>query len=176
MSTPGLASTPDPVGPAKLARANGATGAASPADPADPAGLATGRSEVGSAAAEIVILTPLLVVLALVLVIGGRLCCALQEVQDAARTSVESAVIASTASSARAQAAAAANYEISHDGLRCTPYTMTLDVADFAPGGFVSVELRCGVGLVTLGIPGLPGSVTLSGQASAGIELYREVG
>ena len=155
MSAPGLVSTPNPVGQARLA---------------------TGRSEVGSAAAEIVILTPLLVVLALVLVIGGRLSYALQDVDDAARTSVESAVIASTASTARAQAAAAANYEISHDGLRCTPYTMTVDVTDFAPGGFVSVELRCGVGLVTLGIPGLPGSVTLSGDASAGIEPSREVG
>jgi hypothetical protein len=49
-------------------------------------------------------------------------------------------------------------------------------VADFVPGGVVSVQLRCGVGLVTLGIPGLPGSVALSGHGSAGIELYREVG
>jgi hypothetical protein len=41
-----------------------------------------------------------LVLLALLFVIGGRLANALQEVGDAARTSVESAVIASTASSA----------------------------------------------------------------------------
>src|ERR1035438_5521324 len=54
--------------------------------------LATGRSEAGSAAAEIVILTPLLVMLALLFVVGGRLANALQEVGDAARTSVESAV------------------------------------------------------------------------------------
>ena len=77
------------------------------------AGPAAGRSEVGSATAEIVILTPLLVLLALVFVVGGRLANALQEVADAARTSVESAVIASTASSAQAQAVAAADYEIS---------------------------------------------------------------
>jgi hypothetical protein len=138
--------------------------------------LATGRSEAGSAAAEIVILTPLLVMLALLFVVGGRLANALQEVGDAARTSVESAVIASTASTAQAQAAAAAGYEISHDGLQCMPYSLTTDVTHFTPGGSVSVQLRCGVGLVTLGIPGLPGSVTLSGDASAGIELYREMG
>ncbi len=143
---------------------------------AKPARLAAGRSEVGSATAEIVILTPLLVLLALVFVVGGRLTNALQEVADAARTSVESAVIASTASSAQAQAVAAADYEISHDGFQCAPYSVTVDVADFAPGGFVSVQLRCGVGLATLGIPGLPGSVTLSAHASAGIEFYRELG
>jgi hypothetical protein len=140
------------------------------------AGRAAGRSEAGSAAAEIVILTPVLVLLALLFVLGGRLANALQEVGDAARTSVESAVISSTASSAQAQALAASGYEISHDGLQCAPYSLTTDVADFVPGGVVSVQLRCGVGLVTLGIPGLPGSVTLSGHGSAGIELYREVG
>ncbi len=140
------------------------------------AGPATGRSEAGSAAAEIVILTPVLVLLALLFVIGGRLANALQEVGDAARTSVESTVIASTASSAQAQALAAADYELSHDGLHCAPYSLTADVADFVPGGVVSVQLRCGVGLVKLGIPGLPGSVTLSSRGSAGIELYREVG
>jgi hypothetical protein len=114
--------------------------------------------------------------LALVLVIGGSLANAFIEVTDAARTSVESAVIASTASAAQAQAAAAAAYELSRDGLRCTPYSITTDVADFTPGGSVSVHLRCGIDLITLGIPGLPGSVTLSGQAGAGIELYRELG
>ena len=77
------------------------------------------RSQIGSAAAEIVILTPLLVVLALLFAAGGRLANTLQEVGDAARTSVESAVIAATASGAEAQAAAAAGYEISHDGLKC---------------------------------------------------------
>ena len=130
----------------------------------------------GSAATEIVILTPLLVVLALLFVAGGRLANALQEVGDAARTSVESAVIASTASEAEAQAVAAAGYGISHDGLKCAPFSVTTDVSDFAPGGLVSVQFRCRVGLVTLGLPGLPGSVTLAGNASAGIELYREIG
>jgi hypothetical protein len=100
----------------------------------------------------------------------------LQDVGDAARTSVESAVIASTPSAAQAQAAATAGYEISHDGLQCTPYSVTTDVTDFIQGGAVSVQLRCGIELVTLGIPGLPGSVTLSDQATAGIELYREMG
>jgi hypothetical protein len=123
-----------------------------------------------------VILTPLLILLALLFVVGGRLANALQEVGDAARTSVESAVIASTASNAQAQAVAASDYEISHDGLRCAPYSVAVDAADFAPGGLVSVQIRCGVGLLTLGIPGIPGAVTLSGHASAGIELYREVG
>ncbi|HLN07209.1 MAG TPA: TadE/TadG family type IV pilus assembly protein [Acidimicrobiales bacterium] len=134
------------------------------------------RSDPGSAAAEIVILTPLLVLFALVLLLGGRLVNTQLQVGDAARAAVESAAISSTASVAQARASAAASYEISRDGLRCGPYSMTSDVAQFTAGGYVSVQIQCGVKLVSLGLAGLPGSVTLSSHAGAGIELYREVG
>src|SRR5271165_2168525 len=76
-------------------------------------------SENGSAAAETVILAPLLVLFALVLLIGGRLANAAEEIRDAARTAVESAVIASTPSEAEAQAVASANFELSRDGIDC---------------------------------------------------------
>jgi hypothetical protein len=132
--------------------------------------------QTGSAAAEIVILTPLLVLLILVLVMGGRLANASQDLTDAARTSVESAVVASNASAARAQAAATASYEISHDGLECDPYSIVTDVAEFTAGGRVSVRVSCRVKLFTLGLPGLPTALTVSSQASAAIETYREVG
>jgi Flp pilus assembly protein TadG len=134
------------------------------------------RCDAGSAAAEIVILAPLLVLLALLFVTGGRLADGIQEIGDAARTSVDSAVIASTAPTAEAGAAATAGYEISHDGLHCTTYSLTADVVDFAPGGAVSVQIHCDLGLAMLGIPGFPDSVTLSGHASGGIEPYRELG
>ncbi len=129
-------------------------------------------SEVGSAAAEIVILTPLLIIVALLFVVGGRLANGLQEVGAAARSSVDSAVIAATASTAETQGAAAAASEVSHD---CRSYSFAADVADFAPGGVVSVQIRCEVGLAALGIPLLPGSVTLAARASGAIEHYREV-
>jgi hypothetical protein len=129
------------------------------------------RSEVGSAAAEIVILTPLLIMVALLFVVGGRLANGLQEVGAAARTSVDAAVIAPTAATADAQGAVAAASEVSHD---CHSYSFAADVADFAPGGLVSVQIRCEVGLAALGIPLLPDSVTLAGRASGAIEPYRE--
>jgi Flp pilus assembly protein TadG len=131
--------------------------------------------EDGSAAAEVVILTPLLVLLVLVLVLGGRLADAAQDLADAARTAVESAALASTAQEAQAQAAATARYEVSQDGLRCTRYSMVTDVSDFTAGGSVAVSIRCRIGLATLGMPGLPGSVSVSGRAAAVIEPYREV-
>ncbi len=134
------------------------------------------RSEAGSAAAETVILAPLLVLFALVLLIGSRLATASEEIGDAARTAVGSAVVSSAASEAQGQAAAAARFEVSRDGIGCAPYSFVTDVTDFAAGGVVSVEIRCRVGLITLGISGLPSSVSLSAGASAGIERYREVG
>jgi Flp pilus assembly protein TadG len=129
------------------------------------------RSEVGSAAAEIVILTPLLIMVALLFVVGGRLANGLQEVATAARGSVESAVIAPTPSTAETQGAAAAAAELSHD---CRSYSFAADVADFVPGGVVSVQVRCEIGLAALGIPMLPDSVVLVGRASGALEPYRE--
>jgi len=134
------------------------------------------RPECGSAAAETVILAPLLVLFALVLLIGGRLATASEEIGDAARTAVESAVIASTASEAETQAAATARFEVSRDGIGCAPYRFVTNVTDFTAGGAVSVQIRCQLSLITLGMPGLPSSVLLSAGASAGIERYREVG
>jgi Flp pilus assembly protein TadG len=130
----------------------------------------------GSAAAEVVILTPLLVLLALVLMIAGRLVDGAEVVDDAARTAVESAVIASTPQEAQVQAANTASYEIRRNGLQCSEYSMVTEVADFTAGGSVSVRIRCRIALVTFEIPGLPTSVSLSGRASAAIEFYREVG
>jgi hypothetical protein len=135
-----------------------------------------GRSQDGSTAAELVILTPLLVIVAVLFAIGGRFANALQEVNDIARTSVESAVIASTAPAAQAQALAAARYAVSGDGLRCSPYSATVDIGEFAPGGLVSVEIRCGIGLLTPTLGGLPDHVVVSARATAGIEPYREAG
>jgi hypothetical protein len=143
--------------------------------PGAPANLSR-RSEQGSAAAETVILAPLLILLAVLLLVGGRLATASEEIGDAARTAVESAVVAPTASAAETQAAATARFEVSRDGIACTPYTFETNVTDFTAGGFVSVQLRCRVELVTLGIPGLAGSVSLSDGASAAIETYRDVG
>jgi hypothetical protein len=113
---------------------------------------------------------------ALLFVVGGRLANGLEEVTAAARSSVDSAVIAPTASAAEIQATAAAASAISLDGLKCTPYSFAADVADFAPGGSTSVQVRCEVALTALGMPLLPDSVTLAGSASGAIEPYREVG
>ena len=124
------------------------------------------------------ILTPLLILLALLFAVGGRLANALQEVGDAARTSVESAVIASTASSAQAQAVAASDYEISHDDLEnCTPYSVAVDTSRLRPG-----RPRLGPDPLRRRAPhrlGCPVSRAWSrcrATASAGIEIYREMG
>ncbi len=135
-----------------------------------------GRCEAGSASAELVILTPFLILVTILFVVAGVLANDLQETGDVARASVESAVIASTPAAAEAQAAAAATYEVANDGLECNPYSVTTDVAGFAPGGAVSVQIRCDAVLPALGPLVLPRSVMLSGQASGAIEPYREMG
>ena len=133
------------------------------------------RSDRGSASAELVLLAPLLVAFAAVLLLGGRLVVARQQLLDATRTAVEAAVIQPTGSLAQA-AAATAFGQLASDHLACGPYSVTTATGDFRPGGVVSVDLRCGIALAALGIAGLPGSVTVQSAAAAIIEPYREVG
>lgn len=134
------------------------------------------RSDRGSASAELVLLAPLLVAFAAVLLLGGRLVVARQQLLDATRTAVEAAVIQPTSSLAQTSAAATAFEQLASDRLSCNPYSVTTATGDFRPGGVVSVDLRCGIALAALGIAGLPGSVTVQSAAAAIIEPYREVG
>ena len=134
------------------------------------------RHDHGSAAAELVVLTPMLIAFALVIAFAGRAVMSWQQVSDAARTSLDAAVVQQSPPAAADAAAVTAFEELQADGLRCSPYAVATDTAAFAPGGRVSVEVTCGIAFVTLGLGDVPASVTLSAGALAAIEPYRAVG
>jgi hypothetical protein len=137
---------------------------------------AADRPDTGSAAAELVVLTPLMIVFTLALLLGGRLGMAALQVGDATRTSIEAAVVEPTPDRAQIAAAVAAYSELRSDGLVCHPYAAAAGTASFRPGGLVTMQISCGVALETFGLPGLPGRAVLASSALAAIEPYREVG
>jgi len=129
----------------------------------------------GSATVEVVIVTPLLLLFALLMVAGGRLALAHGHADSAARDAARAASIARSAGAAASQARQAATATLTDAGISCRTFTVDADTSAFRPGGTVSVQIACTVGLGDLGLLGVPGSRTLHGRYTAPIDVYRGV-
>lgn len=132
-------------------------------------------TQEGAAAVELAILAPVLVVLLLFVVATGRVVFAHQEVGAAAADAARAASIATSASGAEQAAIQAAMADLAGHGITCARFTTSVDTSDFAPGGAVRVALSCTASLSGLALLALPGSTTLSAQATAPIDLYRQL-
>lgn len=106
----------------------------------------TGR-EAGSATAELVILTPLLVIFLLFMVALGRLGLSRAEVNAASADGARAASLAPSAGDAAGRAEAAARSTLASRGVTCASLSVTTDTGLFGPGGRVAVTVRCGVQL-----------------------------
>lgn len=132
-------------------------------------------SEAGSASAELVLLTPLLVAVLGAAFFAGRLALARQAVDDAARTALQAAVTMPDGPTAAAAAALTARDEIGQEGL-CGRISTATDTTRFVAGGSLYVSVTCVVPFSKLAFLGVPGSVTLTAVRGGDIEPYREVG
>ncbi len=132
--------------------------------------------EEGSVATELVLLTPLLVLMLLFVVALGRTVSARMEVDGAAAQAARAASIARDPATATAMAEQAATTALGSDHVTCGDLTVTTDTADFAPGGQVSVTVSCTVDLADLVGLRLPASQSIISTSTAVIDLYRAVG
>lgn len=127
----------------------------------------------GFAALELVILTPVVLVMLLVVVGFGRVSHARSLVDQAAAAAARAASLASdpgaAANAARSEAAA----DLDQVGISCTHFVTDADVSAFRPGGQVTVTITCTASLAGLAITGLPGHTTLTGSATAPVDAYR---
>jgi hypothetical protein len=94
-------------------------------------------------------------------------------VEDAAGAAVSAAVVAPTASAAQSSAWAAAREDLAAEGVTCASTAIRLDLSTFRPGGMVRAEVACRVSLSAAALPGLPGSVVLSGTSAGPVDPYR---
>jgi Flp pilus assembly protein TadG len=131
------------------------------------------RDDSGSVTAELVLLTPLLILILLFVVALGRLSGARLEVDGAAAQAARAASIARDPSTATATAEQTATAALGSDHVTCAQLTVSTDTAQFAPGGSVAVTVTCTVALSDLTGLRLPASESVSSRATAVIDVYR---
>jgi Flp pilus assembly protein TadG len=130
----------------------------------------------GSLTVELVVLTPVLFVLAVMALIFGRVSESHQRVVEAATAGAQAAAVLPTPGSAGIGASVDAAVEVAGGDRSCARPHVTTDVSHYRPGGFVIVTVQCQVELSDLSLPGIPGSTTMQASAAAPIDPYRSVG
>lgn len=131
------------------------------------------RGEHGSATAELVLLTPLLILFVLFIVGLGRLAHARALVGDAAAQAARAATLHYLNPGQAAQAAQqTAADALRSAGLSCASQSTSVDTAGDHPGGSITVTLRCRVDLSAVTAAGFPGSDTLQAAFTAPIDTY----
>ncbi len=135
-----------------------------------------GPDEQGSLTVELVVLTPVLLLMVLVVVAFGRVAEARQQVVEAARAGAEVASVQRNGWGAQVAADRDATIGSSNRTGTCAGRTVTTDVSHFYPGGYVTVTVACRVPLADLAWPGVPGSTTVRATSTAPIDPYRSVG
>jgi Flp pilus assembly protein TadG len=144
----------------------------------DPAlGRGRRRDQRGSAAVELTLAVPALMIILALLVAGGRLWFARTSVSDAAYSAARSGSLARTAGDAQSDAQAAADRSLATAGLRCASSSVNVDTGGFGvPVGTpatVGTTVTCVVPFADLTLPGMPGSITLRADGSSALDTYR---
>jgi Flp pilus assembly protein TadG len=135
--------------------------------------LALHRDERGSAAAELTLLTPLLVLLLLFVVFCGRLADAKLRINDVAHQAARAATLARSPSQAIANAQATASAALRSAGITCQSLAVSTDTQGPKPGSTVTVTVTCNVGLGDLTSLGVPGSRTFESTFSSPVDVWR---
>ncbi|MDA8285165.1 MAG: pilus assembly protein [Actinomycetota bacterium] len=131
------------------------------------------RDERGAVTTELVLLTPLLILLLLFVVALGRLAGARINVDGAAAQAARAASIAATPGEASAAAQQTATAALGSDHVTCATLQVATNTARFAPGGSVTVTVTCAVALSDLTGLRLPVSERVSSSAISVIDTYR---
>ena len=132
-------------------------------------------NDEGQALAELVIVLPVLLLVALLMIFFGRIESAQGDVEAAARAGVEAAVIQGNAALAQSSATAAVTSTLASDHMACPSPSVSTNVTNFVSGGSVSVMVTCVANLSDIAAPGLPGAKTLSATSTAPIDPYTVV-
>lgn len=134
------------------------------------------RAERGSVAVELVLVTPLLILLLLLVVGSGRLVTARMDVNGAAEDAARAASLASDPGTAAADAQAAAEATLGGHGVACRSLDVTTNTANFQPGGWVSVDVTCSVDLSNVTMLDWPGMENVQAQFVEPIDTYESGG
>ena len=129
------------------------------------------RNEEGSASIELILGTPLVIVLLLFVVFAGRVAHARMITEDVAHQAARSASLQRDPTAARA--AADATVAATTSGSTCKAVEAVTDTAGFAPGGSVTVTVTCRADLADLSLLALPGETSISSSSTSPIDIWR---
>ncbi|MGO9873843.1 MAG: TadE/TadG family type IV pilus assembly protein [Acidimicrobiia bacterium] len=138
----------------------------------------TSRSDIrerGSATAELVLLTPVLLVVLVFVVALGRIGSSRAEVDAAARDAARDAANARSVAQAVTDSDIAARGDLTDAGVTCRALTVVLDTTNFRAGGTITATVSCTVALADLTGLGLPSSKTISARYTEPIDVYRAI-
>lgn len=129
----------------------------------------------GSAAVELVLVTPALLALLLFVVALGRLADTRAQIDAAARDAARAGTLARGPDSARAAARQAAADRLGDGRVTCRDLDVAVDVSRFRAAGAVTARVTCAVGLRDLALLRLPGRKRLSASFTEVVDTYRGV-
>ncbi|GLU47476.1 TadE family protein [Nocardiopsis ansamitocini] len=127
----------------------------------------------GSAAVELTVITPLLLMFAFLMILGGRVTGAGSTADEVAHAAARAASIEREPGQAEAAANQVAADTLATHGLKCASYSLELDHGGLQPGGAVTAALTCNVSFSDISGLGLPGSSTVRGESTVVIDTYR---
>lgn len=130
----------------------------------------------GGAATELVLATPLIVVLVLFIVFLGRITQTTAEIDGAAHSAARAASMARDPASAVLAANQMASGALHGQHVTCTPLAVEVDTSQFRPGGEVAVTIMCTVSFADLGPLHVPSSETLSTHFVEPIDRFEGLG
>jgi len=134
------------------------------------------RDDRGSLTVELVVLTPVLLVMALAALVFGRVSEARQQVVEASRAGAEAAAVLPTVGTAQWVGAINAVIDLIGRTHTCANVSVVTDTSRFVAGGSVTVHVTCTVLLSDIAFPGVPGSTVVRASATAPLDPYRSVG
>lgn len=132
-----------------------------------------GGEDRGSASAELALLTPILIAIALLALLAHRVVTSTMAVDAAAHAAARAATLERTPDSASTAAETAAVEAVRTHSLSCASYDLVLDTAGLAPGATVEATFTCHADLSDLTGLGLPGTRSIEGTATSVVDTYR---
>ncbi|MCL2783309.1 MAG: pilus assembly protein [Propionibacteriaceae bacterium] len=138
------------------------------------------RMSRGSVSVEVALLVPVLVLVAALATAGWRIWWAGAQVRAAAEAAARAASVQVSVAKAGAVVDEVVAADLRTAGLHCRDIKVddNLTAVGLPPGvaGTVTVSVTCAVALDDLLVPGLPGSITVGGQAVESIDMFRSRG
>lgn len=132
-----------------------------------------GRDELGSVTTEMVLLTPVLLLLLAFIVFVGRVGGIQQQVIAAIDQAARAASLVGTSGAAEHVATDTVASNLADAGIACQDLTVHVDTSTFQRGGHVSVTATCDIGLDDVVFAGLPGQRSFTATATEVIDVYR---